>query len=52
MKTADRFLLHTLDAATPGGLHRRSVRAVIMVWAHACGYLAAFVLGLVIGGGP
>lgn len=49
MKTADRFLLHTLDAATPGGLHRASTRRSIIFFAHCCGYLAVFILGVAVG---
>lgn len=48
MKPADKLLLHSIDAASPGGLQNR--RREIVLWIiRAATYVALFVLGFVFG---
>ena len=48
MKPADKLLLHSIDAATPGGVnnHAASLAAFVV---RVCSYLAVFVVGYVAG---
>jgi hypothetical protein len=46
MKPADKLLLHSIDAASPGGLQNR--RREIVLWIiRAATYIALFVAGFV-----
>lgn len=49
MKTADKMLLHSVDATTPGGLHNRRFAAFVHGVAMISAIFAAFVLGYVLG---
>jgi hypothetical protein len=48
MKPADKLLLHSIDAATPGGApyHAAALAGFIV---RVCSYLAVFVVGYVAG---
>lgn len=51
MKTSDRYLLHSLDAVTPGGLSdaRRLRRATVWTLFIAATHVVAFVAGFIVG---